>query len=132
MQKEILVMEVKQLEGGAFNVKDAENTGYFCRDAKLLPLFQAGGPVIIVYEQKTSKAGKPYNNLTEAKKKGQPDALQPQQTASATKPVEVSGPEYGGAMARVMEGWVGGKLKDDNPLVLKMLSDLHRIMGTSR
>ena len=133
MQKEILVMEVKQTEDGkAFNVKDNENTGYFCRDVNLLPLFKAGGPVIISYEHKTGKSGKPYNLLTGATKKGQPAAPQGPQTASAPKQVEVSGPEHGMACKAVADLWIAGKLKDDNPMVLKMLAELNRIMGTAR
>ncbi len=96
MQKEILVMEVKQTEDGkAFTVKDNESTRYFCMDMNLLTQVKAGGLISISYEHKMGKSGKEYNLLTSATKKGQPVAPQAPQTTSASKQVEVSGPEKG-------------------------------------
>lgn len=44
----------------------------------------------------------------------------------------ISGPEHGMAMKLIGDLWIAGKLQDTNPLVTKTLSELHRIMGTSR
>lgn len=131
-QKEITITEVKQLNGGAFTVKDNEDTGYFSRDAKLMPAFSAGGVIIITYEHKTGRSGKAYNEITGVTKKGQPSPPEPKQTAPAPKQVEVSGPEQGMTIKLVGDFWIAGKIDDKHRWTLKMFQEIDRVLGTGK
>ncbi len=143
MQKETAIQEVKLTEDQkAFNVRDVDDVGYFCRDLSLLPIVRDGGPVILVWDKKEAKPkdgkpGRPYNLLTGATKKGQTviggePAPRSDHGGPLPPPVPVSGPEHGMVVKLVGDLYIAGKIDDKHRWFLKMAQEIDRVLGTGK